>query len=284
MVHHIGSSKVHGKYRAGNATISSCVIYVSVIVKSRSNNIRCLLSVQTIVVTVAHNNKTSKILLVDDDWDILELLEYNLDKEGFKVKALDESFDAVKIANEFNPDLIILDLMMPHPNGIEICRELRASKRFEDTYIFFLTAKSENYYQEAAFETGGDDFIEKIVGLRALTYKVKTVLKRRFVIRKRVPEFLVGDLLISRRSSSIWVSGREISLSKPEFELLFFMAQNPRKSISRENLLCNIWGSEVYLSGSSIEMYIDNLRQKIGTQFIQSTPDLRYRFEPRQDR
>lgn len=231
---------------------------------------------------MAHNK--GKILLVDDDWDILELLEYNLDKEGFKVKALDESFDAVKVANEFNPDLIILDMMMPHPNGIEICRELRASKRFEETYIFFLTAKSERYYQDAAFETGGDDFIEKIVGLRALTYKVKTVLKRRFVIRKRIPEFFVGDILICRRTSSVWISGRQINLSKPEFELLFFMAQNPRKSISHENLLCSIWGSEVYLSDSSIQMYIENLRHKLGGQIIQFTPDAKYRFEPGRSR
>lgn len=229
---------------------------------------------------MARENKTGKVLLVDDDWDILELLAYNLEKEGFKVKALDDSHQAVTIAKDFDPDLIILDIMMPHPNGIEICRELRGMKRFEDTYIFFLTAKSESYYQEAAFDTGGDDFIEKIIGLRALTYKVKTVLKRRFVIRKRVPELSVGEFTISRRSHSVRTGGKEITLSKPEFELLFFLAQNPYKSISHENLLCNIWGSEVYLFDMSIDVYIDNLRQKIGGHFIQVTQDRRFRFVP----
>ena len=230
--------------------------------------------------SVAHENKPGKVLLVDDDWDILELLEYNLEKEGFKVKALEDSYQAVKVAKDFEPDLIILDIMMPHPNGIEICRELRGMKRFEDTYIFFLTAKSESYYQEAAFDTGGDDFIEKIIGLRALTYKVKTVLKRRFVIRKRIPELNIGELTINRRSHSVKTGGKEISLSKPEFELLFFLAQNPNKLISHENLLCNIWGSEVYLFDTSLEVYIDNLRQKIGGKFIQITSDRRFRFEP----
>src|ERR1700755_3275700 len=118
------------------------------------------------------DKKPFRVLVVDDDSDILDLLEYNLAKEGFKVKTLDDSSRAVSVAEEFLPDLVILDIMMPHPNGIEVCRTLRGMKRFADTYIFFLTAKSESYYHEAALDTGGDDYIEKIVGLRALTYKV----------------------------------------------------------------------------------------------------------------
>lgn len=224
-------------------------------------------------------NKPFKVLLVDDDWDILELLEYNLEKEGFKVKTIEDSYQAVPVAKEFLPDLIILDIMMPHPNGIEICRELRSIKRFEDTYIFFLTAKSESYYQQAALDTGGDDFIEKVVGLRALTYKVKTVLKRRFVIRKSVAELKIGPLIINRRSGSVRIGDMDISLSKPEFELLFFFAQNPRKVISQENLLCNIWGSETYLFDTSIEVYIQNLKKKLGLNIIQRTADNRYKFD-----
>ncbi|HTE33223.1 MAG TPA: response regulator transcription factor [Chryseolinea sp.] len=225
--------------------------------------------------------KPFRVLLVDDDWDILELLEYNLEKEGFKVKALEESYRAVNVAKEFSPDLIILDLMMPHPNGIEICKELRSIKQFENTYIFFLTAKSESYYQQAALDTGGDDYIEKVVGLRALTYKVKTVLKRRFVIRKSVPELKIGDLIIKRRSGSVRIGNVEVSLSKPEFELLFFFAQNPRKAISQENLLCNIWGSEIYLFDTSIDVYIENLRNKLGLDLIHRTSDNRYKFHVR---
>jgi two-component system alkaline phosphatase synthesis response regulator PhoP len=224
--------------------------------------------------------KSFRVLVVDDDRDILELLEYNLEREGFKVKTLDNSSEAVAVAKDFFPDLIILDIMMPHPNGIEVCRELRKLQQFENTYIFFLTAKSESYYQQAALDTGGDDYIEKVVGLRALTYKVSTVLKRRFIIRKSIAELRIGDLLINRKSNSVKIGDREISLSKPEFELLFFFAQNPKKVISQENLLKNIWGSEIYLFDSSLEVYIQNLRNKLGLKLIQQTTDNRYRLEP----
>jgi len=224
------------------------------------------------------SDKRLRVLVVDDDHDILDLLEYNLEKEGFKVKAVSDSFLAIDVARHFGPDLIILDIMMPHPNGIEICRKLRELKQFENTYIFFLTAKSENYYHEAALDTGGDDYIEKIVGLRALTYKVRTVLKRKFVIRKSAAELLIGNLRINRKSSSVSVDGAEIMLSRPEFEILFFFAQNPSKVISQENLLQNIWGSEIYLVDTSIEVYITNLRKKLGIDIIRYEGENRYRL------
>ena len=222
--------------------------------------------------------KPFRVLLVDDDPDILELLEYNLAKEGYKVKTLGESSSAVRIAKTFSPDLIILDIMMPHPNGIEICKELRGLKRFEDTYIFFLTAKSENYYQQAALDTGGDDYIEKVVGLRALTYKVATVLKRNFVIRKSTSELHIGKFRLYRKSNSVIIGREQVELNKPEFELLFFMAQNPDKIITRENLLCNIWGSEIYLVDTSIDGYIQSLQSKLGVNAIQTLTGHRYRF------
>ncbi len=230
---------------------------------------------------VMREKKHFRVLVVDDDKDILELLEYNLEKEGFTVKTIDESQDAVAVAKDFSPDLIILDIMMPHPNGIEICRELRSMKRFSDTYIFFLTAKSENYYHEAALDTGGDDYIEKVIGLRALTYKVATVLKRKFVIRKSIAELKIGNLRIHRKSNSVQIGDDEITLSKPEFELLFFFAQNPSKVISHENLLQNIWGSEIYLFDTSIDVYIQNLKKKLGINLIHRTSDNRYRLDYR---
>ncbi|MBT1712045.1 response regulator transcription factor [Fulvivirgaceae bacterium PWU5] len=228
-----------------------------------------------------NDKKSFRILVVDDDRDILELLEYNLEKEGFHVKGIDESQNAVKAALAFSPDLIILDIMMPHPNGIEICRELRSIKRFEDIYIFFLSAKSEHYYHEAALDTGGDDYIEKVIGLRALTYKVATVLKRNFVIRKSIPELKIGNLKIHRKSTSVMIDDDEITLSRPEFELLFFFAQNPRKVISQENLLQNIWGSEIYLFDTSIDVYIQSLRKKLGLDIIHRMSDNRYRLHIR---
>jgi len=219
-----------------------------------------------------------RILVVDDDPDILDLLEYNLEREGFTVATLADSTRAITLAKLFQPDLIILDLMMPPPNGIELCRELRSSKQFKDVYIFFLTAKSEAYFVEAALDTGGDDYIEKIMGLRALTYKVSSVLKKRFVISKRVVEVKIGSLRINRKSNTVKVGAKEIVLSKPEFELLYFFAQNPHKPIAHNNLLHNIWGSEIYLVDNSLDVYIDKLSSKVGMELIRKTTDNKYQL------
>lgn len=220
-----------------------------------------------------------RILVVDDDRDILDLLEYNFEKEGFKVRTLLDSHKAVNVAKDFSPELIILDIMMPHPNGIEVCRKLRSMKRFEDTYIFFLTAKSEHYYHEAALDTGGDDYIEKVIGLRALTHKVSSVLKKKFIIRKSVSEIKIGNLIINRKSNSVKVGRNEIFLSRPEFELLFFFAQNPYKVITLDNLLHNIWGSEIYLVDTSVDVYIQNLKKKVGFDLIKCFANDCYRLE-----
>jgi len=221
-----------------------------------------------------------RVLLVDDDKDILDLLEYNLRMEGFKVRTVAQSQDAIAVAHEFHPDLIILDIMMPHPNGIEICRELRSSPLFASTYIFFLTAMSEQYYKEAAYETGGDDLIEKIIGLRALTVRVKSVLRRRFVIRKRQTEISIGGLYLNRKQLLVSLNGISIVMSPPEFELLYFFAQNPRKVISSEALLQNLWGSEVFLYEASIDRYLQNIMKRTGNRIIKWLGEDRYVFSP----
>jgi two-component system alkaline phosphatase synthesis response regulator PhoP len=218
-----------------------------------------------------------RILIVDDDEDILQLLQYNLEKEGYEVRILSESDRTVSIAKNFLPDLIILDIMMPEQNGIELCRKLRGKKRFKNTYIFFLTARSESYYQHAVFQTGGDDFIEKIIGLKALTKKINAVLKRDYVIRKSVIEFKAGGLYINRESSSVKKNGLDILLTKPEFEVLFFLAQNSLKEISMDHLIQSIWGSETYLSENSVEIYLQNLQRKLGKDVIHQHAD-QYQF------
>ncbi len=219
-----------------------------------------------------------RILVVDDDPDILDLLEYNLEREGFKVRTIANSARAVRVATEFSPDLIILDIMMPTPNGIELCRELRSMKRFESTTIFFLTAKSESYYQQAAFNIGGDDYVEKMMGLRSLTNKINSVLKKRFVIRKRKMEVWAGEICVSRRSSSVKVSDREISLNKTELDLLFFFVQNTGRVISGANLIELLW-SELRISENKIEQHVDNLNARIGLTVIQKLAGHHFRFK-----
>jgi two-component system, OmpR family, alkaline phosphatase synthesis response regulator PhoP len=220
-----------------------------------------------------------RILAVDDDPDILELLKYNFEKEGFKVKTIEESSKAVEAAVKFKPDLIILDIMMYPINGIEICKRLRELSLFQDTYIFFLTARSENYYQDAALDTGGDDFIEKIIGLRALANKVITVLRGNYVIRKSARAVVAGDLVIDRRGGAL-LRGEPLQLSKIELELLFFLAQNPKKVITEENLINNIWGSDTYSTTSSPQLFLETLMRKLGKHWIEYLGNGKYRFLP----
>jgi two-component system alkaline phosphatase synthesis response regulator PhoP len=221
--------------------------------------------------------KSFRILVIDDDKDILDLLDYNLKKEGFRVKILEDSRCAMEEVNSFNPHLIILDIMMPHTSGFEICRNLRLHSRFKEIYIFFLTALSDHHYQQQAYSTGADDYIEKIIGLRSLTFKVKTVLRNNYIIRKRILNLQSGRLLLDRPSCSATLEEKKISLSPAEFELLFFLAQNPNKSISQKSLIHNIWGSETYLLDSSIDNYMHSLTKKIGPLFI-NRGDNRYKF------
>jgi len=219
-----------------------------------------------------------RIMIIDDDQDILELLSYNLGKEGYEVLTLCESEGALPVAKVFLPDLIILDIMMPGLNGIELCRKLRSKSRFRDTYIFFLTARSENYYQDAALNTGGDDYIEKIVGLKALTKRISAVLKRNFHIHKSIPTLSIGNLQINRRSCSVTWNGNEITLSKPEFDVLFFFAQNPARVITLDNLVQSIWGSDTYVADAHAEVYIQNLRRKLGDDIIFEKKKDKYSF------
>jgi two-component system, OmpR family, alkaline phosphatase synthesis response regulator PhoP len=226
--------------------------------------------------------KPMRILVVDDDTDILDLLKYNLEKEGFKIKAVQKSSKAMRAAAEFSPDLIILDLMMPHPTGIELCREFRDHKRFKDTFIFFLTAKSEDYYRQAVLDTGGDDYVEKMMGLRTLTFKIQSVLRKKFIIRKGVVDVKMHDVILHRRSSSLTMCGRSVPLSRQEFDLLLFFAQNAGRVIAYKDLVQLIWGPDVFVSTASVHQCITALNHKTGSKLIDVLYDHRYRFKSSQ--
>jgi len=222
--------------------------------------------------------KLSRILVVDDDVDILELLKYNFEKEGFEVKTLANSKNTVKVATKFSPDLIILDIMMPDITGIEICEQLRSIPSFQNVYIFFLTARAGNGFQETVLNIGGDDYIEKLMGIRTLMYKVNSVLKKRFVIQKRFSEISVGDLYIHRKTNSVFFRDSKVAVSEAEFELLFFLAQNRHKTITLDSIIHNIWGSEIYPFHKTVKLYIENLRIKFGPDIIKVIGSNEYRF------
>ena len=224
------------------------------------------------------NSEVPKILFVDDDKDILSLLKYNLEREGYQVKTLNKPVDAVKLAKRYHPDLIILDVMMPELNGIEVCRQLRSFKEFENTTIFFLSAKSEYYMEMAALETGGDDYIEKVTGLRSLTFKIQTVLKDEMIIRKRDKNICIKDIELHRETYSISYDNQYFLLTKTEFELLYFMAQNPKITISKDHIIHNIWGSEIYMLSRSIDNYIENIKRKVRKELVEKVGDKGFRL------
>lgn len=217
-------------------------------------------------------------MVVDDDHDILDLIAYNLSREGFKVKSVSESTHAIYAAKKFQPDLIILDIMMPHPNGIELCRELRRLSDFVQTPIFFLTARSEPYFKQAAYDTGGNEFIEKVTGLRSLTRKVKQVLTRHIVIQKSYRELQFGSLRLIRSLLTAVIEDKRILLSQPEFEILYFFMQNPYLELTASELMDLLWGSVYYLPEGSIDTHIENLNRKAGIILIQRTSDFCYRL------
>jgi two-component system, OmpR family, alkaline phosphatase synthesis response regulator PhoP len=209
-----------------------------------------------------------KILVIDDDEDILYLLKYNFEKEGFVVKTISNSNKALKIAREFLPDLIILDIMMPTVNGLTICSQLRSNVIFQDTYIFFLTACSASRFETTAFRIGGDDYIEKMMGLRSLINKVNCVIKRKLTIRKSVARIEVGDLKISRLKKSVTFKNQRIDLNAAEFELLYFLAQNPNKDITTREISFVVPYSGASPDEASVRLQLQNLRTKLSPELF----------------
>jgi len=224
-----------------------------------------------------------KILLVDDDPDIIELLQYNLEKEGYAVESASDGRRAVDVARHFLPDLVLLDIMMPQQDGIETGRQLRAIPELKNTYILFLTARSEEYSEVAAFEIGADDYITKPIKPRALMSRIKALFRRE--AQKADPGDLIeiAGLAISRKNYTV-TRGEEDSvvLPKKEFELLFFLAQTPNKVFSREELLQRIWGADIYVLERTVDVHIRKLREKIGDSYIKTLKGVGYMFDSEQ--
>jgi two-component system alkaline phosphatase synthesis response regulator PhoP len=222
--------------------------------------------------------KTTKILLVDDEPDILEFLTYNLKKENYEVFNANNGEDALAIAKNEKPDLIILDVMMPGMDGMEVCRELRKNNSLKNTIIAFLTARNEDYSQITGFESGADDYITKPIKPAVFVSRVRALLRR-----KEQPEadeiVEAGGLKIDRSKFLVFRKGKEISLPKKEFELLILLASKPGKVFKRENILDAVWGDDVVVGERTIDVHIRKLREKIGENYIHTIKGVGYKFQ-----
>ena len=221
---------------------------------------------------------TQKVLVVDDEEPILELLKYNLEKQGYDVRTAGEGQEAVDIAKKFHPDLVLLDIMMPKMDGVEACRQIRAIPELINTFIVFLTARAEEYSEIAAFDGGADDYILKPIKPRALMSRISAIFRRDSKKKNTTSQIKIGDLIVDRTSYTVKINGREVSLPKKEFELLFFLAQNPNKVFNREELLQNIWGSDVYVLARTVDVHIRKVREKIGDDYITTVKGVGYKF------
>jgi len=228
-------------------------------------------------------SEEKKILLVDDEVDILEFVSYNLEKEGYKVYTAQNGKDAIKIADKKNPDLIILDVMMPEMDGIATCEELRKNPKLKSTVIAFLTARGEDYSQIAGFEAGADDYITKPVRPKVLISRVKALMKRSQLVEESVVVvssnlITIGNITIDRERYLISVEGIEMVLPRKEFELLSLLASKPGKVFTREEIYSSVWGEQVIVGDRTIDVHIRKLREKIGENHIKTLKGIGYKF------
>ena len=223
--------------------------------------------------------KEIKILLVDDEPDILEILSYNLTAEGYQVFTAKNGVDGVDKAKKKKPHLIILDVMMPEMDGIEACEIIRNTKGLESTIITFLTARGEDYSQVAGFDAGADDYITKPIKPKVLVSKVKALL-RRIKDEEAVSDDVmkVGKIEINREEYKVVNNGEELVLPRKEFELLALLASKPDKVFKREVILDKVWGQEVVVGGRTIDVHIRKLREKIGDDHFKTVKGVGYKF------
>jgi len=223
--------------------------------------------------------KDIRILLVDDEPDILEILSYNLTSEGYKVFTANNGVQGVKMAKKKEPHLIILDVMMPEMDGIEACEIIRNTKGLEHTIIAFLTARGEDYSQVAGFDAGADDYITKPIKPKVFVSKTKSLLRRLKndnVVSEDI--YSVGNLVINREEYKIVNNGAEIVLPRKEFELLALLTSKPNKVFKREVILDRVWGNDVVVGGRTIDVHIRKLREKIGEEHFKTIKGVGYKF------
>ena len=219
-----------------------------------------------------------KILLVDDEPDIIEILRYNLTQEGYSVIAAKDGYSAIKKAEKEIPNLIIMDVMMPKMDGIEACGIIRQNPKFNDTIIMFLTARGEDYSHVAAYDAGADDYVTKPIKPKVFISKVKGLLRRLKKENNLTSIIEIGKLIIDSDEYKVKVSGQSLSLPKKEFELLYLLASKPEKVFKREKIMQFIWGSDVVVGDRTIDVHMRKLREKIGDKYFQTIKGVGYKF------
>jgi two-component system alkaline phosphatase synthesis response regulator PhoP len=226
------------------------------------------------------SSSKQKILIVDDEPDILELIEYNLKKEGYQVFSARNGQEAVAEAKRTQPDLIVLDIMMPKMDGIEACRIMRTMPEFKNTFMVFLTARSEEYSEIAGFNVGADDYIAKPIKPRALVSRINAILRRNSPPEEITDNKLeIGDLVIDREAYLVYKDGVKVVLAKKEFELLYLLASKPGKVYTREVILKNIWEDSVVVTNRTIDVHVRKLREKLGDDCVSTVKGVGYKFE-----
>jgi two-component system alkaline phosphatase synthesis response regulator PhoP len=221
--------------------------------------------------------KDIKILLVDDEPDVIEIIKFNLNQEGYRVKTATNGSEAVKKAKKTFPHLIIMDVMMPEMDGIEACEILRKDPKFNNTIIMFLTARGEDYSYVAAFDAGADDYVTKPIKPKILVSKIKALL-RRLKKEEETEKLRFGKLIIDKEQYEVTQNGNTLSLPRKEFELLFILASKPDKVVKREKIMEIVWGSEVVVGDRTIDVHIRKLREKIGDKYFKTVKGVGYKF------
>ena len=222
--------------------------------------------------------KDIKILLVDDEPDVIEIIRYNLDQEGYKIYTAHNGKEALKKAKKKIPHLIIMDVMMPKMDGIEACEQLRNDVCFNDTIIMFLTARGEDYSYVAAFEAGADDYVTKPIKPKIIVSKVKALLRRLKNQEQTQEKIHIGKLIIDREKYEVTHKGKSFSMPRKEFELIYLLASKPDKVIKREKIMEIVWGSEVVVGDRTIDVHIRKLREKIGDKYFKTVKGVGYKF------
>lgn len=223
----------------------------------------------------------TKVLVADDDNDILELMEYNLSKEGFKVFLAKDGKEALEVAEAEIPELIILDVMMPHWDGVQVCEKLRGNTKFENSLIVFLTARAEDFTQIACYESGGDDYIVKPIKPKVLVSRIKAILRRQDVrsgasISNTI---VLGDIELDIEQHSVTKAGENVNLPKKEFELLSLLVSRPGKLFSRDEIFNKVWGVDTVIGDRTIDVHIRKLREKLGHEYIKTVKGVGYKIE-----